>query len=120
MKVVLKWSKPSPPKRTGQSRVEMRNCRRLKIKSTVTLSWLDLSGYTWTVRARSVDMSKSGARLESPEPLPPGSIAFVRVQDLKLMGDATVRYCVKRGLQYAIGLQFRSPLTRIAEQRMAS
>ena len=39
---------------------------------------------------------------------------------MKLMGDATVRYCVKRGLNYAIGLQFRSPLTRVVEQSIAS
>jgi len=28
------------------------------------------------------------------------------------MGGAVVKYCVRRGLKYKIGLEFRNPLTK--------
>lgn len=96
----------SPPR--GESRVY----GRFKIRCPITLSWHDPNGYTWTVRARGVDMSTVGARVESPEPLSPGSFTYLRAEELKLMGSAVVRYCIRKGLSYRIGLEFRSPLVK--------
>ena len=106
---MVEWSQPAP---AAPQRTEARVHGRFKIRCPITLSWNDTKGCTWTVRARGVDMSTVGARVESPEPVAPGSFTYLRAQDLKLMGSALVRYCVRRGLNYRIGLEFRSPLTR--------
>ena|SRR5579864_1793448 len=111
MGLLSKWTSGSPPV-VAPPRTETRVHGRFKIRCPITLSWHDAKGYTWTVRTRGVDMSTVGARVESPEPLAPGSFTYLRAQELKLMGSATVRYCIRRGLSYRIGLEFRSPLTR--------
>ena len=85
---------------------------RFKIKCLVTLSWEDAEGKTRTIRARGLDMSRLGARVESPEPMTPGSFTFVQAPELNLMGGAIVRHCKTRGLKYRIGLEFRNPLTK--------
>lgn len=102
-------SQPKPP---SELKKESRVHGRFKIKCPIRLSWHDAAGKTFSVKARGVDMSNVGARVESPEPLAPGSFTYLQVPDLKLMGSALVRYCIKRGLSYRIGLEFRSPLTR--------
>ena len=112
MKLLSKWSNGSQPAPAAPLRTEARVHGRFKIRCPITLAWNDTTGYTRTVRARGVDMSTVGARVESPEPLAPGSFTYLRARELKLMGSANVRYCVRRGLSYRIGLEFRNPLTR--------
>jgi PilZ domain-containing protein len=108
----LLWRDASPAKPPDQAKKESRVHGRFKIKCPIKLSWHDPAGKTFSVKARGVDMSTVGARVESPEPLVPGSFTYLQVPDLKLMGSALVRYCIKRGLGYRIGLEFRSPLTK--------
>ena|SRR2546428_2384136 len=120
MKLLLGWSngsqregdrnskQPSP----SNAKKESRFYSRFKVKCPVTLSWQDAEGRTRTLRARAVDMSTVGARVESPEPMAPGSFAYLKAPELKLMGSAVVRHCIARGFGYRIGLEFRNPLTR--------
>lgn len=116
---LLSWSNASPQEgavaeqaaRSGE-KADTRFHGRFKIKCRVTLSWEDSEGKTCTVRARGVDMSRLGARVESSEPLTRGAFVFIQVPELNLMGGAIVRHCVFRGLKYRIGLQFRNPLTK--------
>ena len=115
----LRWSTGSQREgdQTSQqglptTRKEARVHGRFKVKSPVTLSWQDAAGKTKTLRARALDMSTVGARVESPEPLTPGSFTYLKAPELKLMGSAIVRHCIARGFGYRIGLEFRNPLHR--------
>jgi len=112
MKLSFNWANDSQTALASPPRKESRIHGRFKIRCPITLSWQDGKGYTWTVKARGVDMSTVGARVESPEPLEPGSFTYLQARELRLMGSAMVRYCVRRGLNYRIGLEFRSPLTK--------
>ena len=115
------WSWSGDPERKGSPtsktalpgvKADSRVLGRFKIKCRVTLSWQDAEGHTCSIRARGVDMSRVGVRVESPEAMTPGSFAFVQVHELKLMGGAVVRYCMLRGTKYRIGLEFRNSLTK--------
>ena len=116
---LLSWSNASPQEgalvakaaRSGE-KADSRFHGRFKIKCRVNLSWEDSEGKTCTIRARGVDMSRLGARVESPEPLTRGAFVFIQAPELNLMGGAIVRHCVFRGLKYRIGLEFRNPLTK--------
>ena len=114
---LLRWSTGSQREgdRASQqdlpkTRKEARVHGRFKVKSPVTLTCQDAAGKTKTLRARALDMSTVGARVESSEPLTPGS--YLNAPELKLMGSAIVRHCIARGFGYRIGLEFRNPLTR--------
>jgi hypothetical protein len=116
---LLSWSKgaqagdsaPPPIARSG-TKADSRFHGRFKIKSRVMLSGEDEAGKTWTIQGRGADMSRLGARVETSDPIAPGSFVFIQVRELNLMGGAVVRYCVRRGLKYKIGLEFRNPLTK--------
>ncbi len=119
LKPLLSWSSGSPRQSGPTSKTapsgekpDSRFHGRFKIKSRVTLSWQDAEGRTCTIPARAVDMSRLGARVDSSEPMAPGSFAFVQAPELNLMGGAIVRHCVLKGLKYRIGLEFRNPLTK--------
>jgi hypothetical protein len=101
-----------PPIASSGAKPDSRFHGRFKIKNRVTLSGEDEAGKTWTMHGRGVDMSRLGARIETGDPIAPGSFVFIQVRELSLMGGAVVRYCVRRGLKYKIGLEFRNPLTK--------
>ena len=115
----LSWSKGSQPGDSATpviaqlgTKTDSRFHGRFKITNRVTLSGEDGAGKTWTIHGRGMDMSRLGARVETGNPIAPGSFVFIQVQDLSLMGGAVVKYCVRRGLKYKIGLEFRNPLTK--------
>ena len=116
---LLSWSKGSLPGDSttpvipqSGTKADSRFHGRFKITNRVTLSGEDEAGKTWTIQGRGVDMSRLGARIETGDPVAPGSFVFIQVQELSLMGGAVVKYCVRRGLKYKIGLEFRNPLTK--------
>jgi hypothetical protein len=112
------WSKgPQPgdsamPLIAPRVKADSRFHGRFKITNHVTLSGEDEAGKKWTIQGRGGDMSRLGARIETGDPIAPGSFVFIQVQNLSLMGGAIVKYCVRRGLKYKIGLEFRNPLTK--------
>jgi hypothetical protein len=57
------------------------------------------------IRGRAVDFSKSGARVQTPDPLEVGSQVYLRADSFGLMGMAKVRYCQHRLAGYVIGLE---------------
>ena len=116
---LLDWSKGSQPGdgatpliAPSGTKADSRFHGRFKITNRVTLSGEDGAGKTWTIQGRGVDMSRLGARIETGDPVAPGSFVFIQVQELSLMGGAVVKYCVRRGLKCKIGLEFRNPLTK--------
>jgi hypothetical protein len=62
--------------------------------------------------ARGVNLHCGGALLLTKQPLAPESVVFVHLKNFGLMGFAQVRHCTKRGVYYAIGVEFPKPLMR--------
>jgi hypothetical protein len=57
-------------------------------------------------------MSGAGAMVESALPVRVGRTVFVRCRQLNLLtGSAVVRYCIRRGWRYKIGLEFARPVS---------
>ena len=104
----------SPPKPAikSKNKEDSRFHGRFKIKCRIVVYWEDIEGNTQKVRARGVDFSRAGARIESPEPMRPGDHVFIQAPELKLMGSAIVRHCKARGFKYRVGLEFPNPLTK--------
>ena len=73
--------------------------------------WLTISVRRWKLLARAVDMSVSGAMIESLFPVAVGSFVRMRSGVNLLGGGAYVRHCERRGCVYRIGIQFGYPLT---------
>ena len=63
--------------------------------------------------ARAVDVSGSGALVETSKPLDVGTLVYLRGKEVNfLAGTAYVRYCTWRGWKYRIGLEFCTALSQ--------
>lgn len=65
-----------------------------------------------TVAVSGVDAHRKGLAVQSPEGLALGTLVFLRITSLGLMGFAHVRHCAPRGDGFLLGLEFREALTR--------
>ncbi len=74
-----------------------------------------LSGPFGTIYVTGVDATRNGAGVQSPSPLQVGTLVFLRISTLGLVGFAHVRHCSPRGSGYLLGLQFREGLARDRE-----
>jgi hypothetical protein len=68
--------------------------------------WCDTSGNDKFANATALDISETGVRLKVPEALTVQSCVTLRCENLKLQGQASVRYCSRMGTTYAVGLEF--------------
>ncbi|MFB3776078.1 MAG: DnaJ domain-containing protein [Bryobacteraceae bacterium] len=84
---------------------EARKYARRKIDCDVALSWQDTQGSARFARARGVDLSEHGARIETDQPLGLGAQVFVRLLDYDIGTIAQVRHCQRRGAKYIVGLE---------------
>lgn len=71
-----------------------------------------LTGPFGTLRVTGVDAHRKGAGVQSPMPLEIGTLVFLKIGSLGLMGFAQVRHCSERDGGYLLGLRFREALTR--------
>ena len=60
------------------------------------------------VRAKCLDLSEQGARIECDQPLELHSNVYLQAPAFGLMGNASVRYCRRSGLKHVAGLLFTS------------
>jgi hypothetical protein len=74
-----------------------------------------LSGPQGTNGVRCVEISRGGATVMVEQPVEVGTLVFLRLPNLGLMGFAHVRHCRAEGEGQRIGLQFRDGLTRERE-----
>ncbi|HSW49352.1 MAG TPA: DnaJ domain-containing protein, partial [Bryobacteraceae bacterium] len=84
---------------------EARKYARRQIDCEVSVSWQDAEGSTKFARARGLDLSEHGARIETDQPLGDGSRVFLRVPAFDIDTVARVRHCQKRGGKYVVGLE---------------
>lgn len=81
---------------------------RRAFDGVVTLSSTGEGAEQKFIRGKAVDFSKSGARVQTPEPLEVGSQVYLRADSFGLMGMAKVRYCQQKANIYVIGLELES------------
>jgi len=66
----------------------------------------DRQGKTRCMRARGIDISETGARVQVDEPIDPRSHVFVEAEQYNLIFSASVRYCTRLGSKFLLGLRF--------------
>jgi hypothetical protein len=71
-----------------------------------------IAGIFGSIEVTGVNAHRTGAGLQSPEALPLGTLVFLRISNLGLVGFGHVRHCSPRGNGYLLGIQFRENLAR--------
>ena len=122
VRLVIKWKPEGPPPvsipvsaapvNRNQERVDHRYHKRLPVKYQLSVFAEDQQAGQLSLPARGINMSRSGVLIETEEPLPIGSMVYIKVKELGLMGMATVRHCTPKGSKFRVGLHFPNPLTR--------
>jgi hypothetical protein len=85
---------------------KLRRHQRIDSRSIVQLIWKDQLGNEKYTKARTLDVSESGMRVEVPERIPERSYITFRADELSLHGTGSVRSCQGKGLKYIVGLEF--------------
>jgi hypothetical protein len=98
---------PQPAKAKSRRRNE-----RVPRDREVVLCCLDRQGRQQRLRARAVDVSKTGILVQSEEPVKEGTVVFLQTANFTALGKAAVRHCTRKGMRYRIGLYLPDPLPR--------
>ncbi|HLY15573.1 MAG TPA: DnaJ domain-containing protein [Bryobacteraceae bacterium] len=91
---------------------ENRKEQRRYTNAMFAVAWQDPRGQAKTIRARGLNISKSGMRIESSEELNPGALISLQAERHELSGRAVVRNCAQRGATYVVGLEFSEETKR--------
>src|SRR5260370_26578945 len=83
-----------------------RRHNRAQARSIVELVWKDRLGNEKFTKARTLDISESGMRVEVPEQIAEGSYVTFRADELSLHGRGSVKTCRGKGIKYVVGLEF--------------
>jgi PilZ domain len=84
----------------------LRRHSRTETQAVIEIIWKDHFGNDKFTKARTLDVSETGIRVQVPERIPERSYVTFRVDDLALHGTASVRSCNGKGLNYIVGLEF--------------
>jgi hypothetical protein len=87
---------------------EHRRDKRYPLDCQATLQWEDSLGQSRFVQARAVDVSDSGVRLETSEPIEVGTELKTWIEHFDTSGTAVVRHCSRPGHSYVLGIEFGS------------
>jgi hypothetical protein len=88
----------------------MRRHDRMPFAVPMVLSWKDARGRVQSLRAKCLDLSAEGARLETDMPIPARTSVTLDSPRYGSLGSASVRHCVRNTLKYSIGVEFTSSL----------
>lgn len=84
---------------------KLRRHIRQEFASKVWLTW-DGGGVLKQVACRGLDISTSGMRVSSPEPIQTGSFVNFRIQGTMFVGAGSIRSCAHERMRYLIGVEF--------------
>ena len=93
----------------GKSR---RRDPRIPRDSQIVLCCVDRQGRQQRLRARAVDVSRTGILVQAEEPVARGTVVFLQTASFTALGKASVRHCTQKGMKYRIGLYLPDPLPR--------
>ena len=95
----------------------MRRHARQRYAGQVQISWQDARGQLKSVRAKCLDLSAEGARLETDVPIPARTTVTLHSARYGSLGTASIRHCLRRTLKYHLGVEFASSLVLAGEGR---
>lgn len=80
---------------------------RYEVDFPLFLSW-QAGSAIHRVPARCVNLSSSGAKIETRDRLEIHTRILVESEHFGRMGTASIRYCTRKAMKYEVGLQFSS------------
>ena len=92
---------------------EQRREKRYPLDCQATLRWEDSRGQARFLQAKALDISNSGVRLDSTEPIEVGTYLNVWIERYETSGFAAVRHCSRPGQRYVLGVEFSAAEGRI-------
>jgi len=95
----------------------MRRHARLPFESPMQVFWKDSRGQVQSLRAKCLNFSAEGARLETDAPIQARSSITLHSARYGSFGTASVRSCVRHTLKYWIGVEFTSSLPLASQGR---
>jgi len=90
---------------------DKRRKQRQLFDCSLEISWHDSQTAARTLSVRAIDLSNSGIRVESGEPIDLQTEVYVRAERYGLTGSTTVRHCGRRGTKHILGLEFNADNT---------
>ena len=84
---------------------DKRRKQRQLFDCVLEATWQD-GNSSKTVDLRTIDLSNTGVRVESSEPIDLGTKLYVRAEKYGLSGATIVRHKSRRGTKYILGLEF--------------
>ena len=88
----------------------IRRDARIPAEELVEITWKDRFGQEKFAKARTLNVSEMGMRVEMPEPLDRLAYVTFRSSALALHGTASVRSCTRQAAKYLVGLEFSGGL----------
>lgn len=95
-----------------ENSTNIRKGERRTFQGALQVSWQARGQDMKVLRAKCLDISDHGARIESTEPIEVRTNALIQAPAFGFMGNATVRYCRRAGVKYIIGFQFSSAVSQ--------
>jgi hypothetical protein len=89
---------------------ENRRHQRVSCAGSVRIFWEDERGLSKYAKAKCLDVSAEGMRIEVAEPIPVRSRLSLRADQINFGGSASVRHSVSRGSKYVLGLNLSQAL----------
>jgi len=90
---------------------DKRQKQRQLFDCTLEVTWKDSHAVSHTMSVQAIDLSDSGIRVESSEPIELHTEVFVRAERYGLTGTTAVRHGSRRGSKYVLGLEFHPDTT---------
>jgi hypothetical protein len=75
------------------------------------VSWVDASGHFFHARARCLDASAKGLRVQLDQRLDSSCYVNIKAEKFGLIASARVRRCLQKGREYHISLEFNAGAT---------
>jgi PilZ domain-containing protein len=91
-----------------------RRHHRAACTGPVRLSWEDASGHPAYAQGKCIDISEGGLKIEIPCPIPLRGYVSWRADRIGLAGSASVRYVLRCGAKYTVGLELSQSIPSAA------
>jgi hypothetical protein len=98
---------------------DKRRKQRQLFDCSLEISWKDREGSSRLMGVHAIDLSNSGIRVESSEPIDLQTEVYVRAERYGLTGTTSVRHCARRGSRYVLGLEFNPDARTAADTEEA-
>ena len=82
----------------------LRRHRRVTYVGPIRISWEE-QGQARFAMGKCIDISETGLRIESPQPVRAGTGIQLGAERIKLVGAAVVKHMVRNGSKYLLGVE---------------